>query len=600
MKRCLLLLLLPALLAAAPSPLVVGSVRDQYGAPIAGARVSAGQNAATTDRQGTFALFAAGVQRVAISCAYCKSLSVPVSADEPIVAFVHRYDALAQDAPSQRDVASVPYGRAESIASLRPFTVLENSSQPLPGPRLSDRASSSRGALLLQDGIPAYDVASNQSPFVVFPDYALTGSSWLPPSDAFSYGDLAGGGTLLAQSRSADRWTAVFAAGNTSALRAGETMDKAAWSAAASHDPEDQRARGDGFLRIPLGDDAFSVSAVASQDRYAPQGQRLDTSQGGVALSYDAMRQTHVSASLVAVGGGYDGASQTLAYSAKWSDVQAQARVATNTRIQFFTDAGARTSSGSYLTSGPIPRTSGIIAQTRIDMGVQTAGDRYFARVGAGAFDFAYSGGSAGARTSLTGGILAPGFSGTYAFDPHWSLQMDAGESFALPTILEAFVNPPDTPGLELDRNALLVETLSYGDLRRFRAAATFLSERVSGLDQGTIHSAGVSAQWQVTPTLALRAWLLRENDFTRPYEPVYRFGARPRPATVGSFWLTYESAGLRIDAIYRRDLLDYAIDPHFDASVSVPVASGLRIFAATERRAGTRGVMIGLRMDHP
>lgn len=601
MKRCLLFCLLPALLAAAPSPLVVGSVRDQYGAPIAGARVSAGQNATATDSQGTFALSAAGVQSVAISCAYCKPVRIAVTQGEPVVALVRRYDALVQEAPSERDVASVPYGRAESIVSLRPFTVFEDSSHALPGPQLSDHASSSRGALLFDNGIPSYDITSNQSAFVAFPDYTLQRVSWLPPSDGFAYGDLAGGGTLLAQTHSADRWTGVLAGGNTGALRAGETMDNAAWSAAASRDPEDQRTRGDGFVRIPLGDDAFSVGAVASQDRYTPQGQHLDTSQGGVRLSYDAMRETHLSASLVADGGGYDGSTQTIAYSAKWSDVQAQAGVATNTRIQFFTDAAARTSSGNYMTSGSIPRTSGIITQTRVDMGAQTFGDRYSARIGIGAFDFAYSGGAAGARTSLTGALLAPGFSGMYAFDPHWSLQVNAGESFALPTILEAFVLPQDAPALELDRNALLIGTLNYGDLRRFRAAATVMSERVSGLDQGTIHSAGVSAQWQVAPTLSLRAWLLHENDFTHPYEPVYRFGVRPQAATVGSYWLTYESAGLRIDAIYRRDLLDYRIDPHFDASISAPIGSGgLRVFAATQRRAGTRGATIGLRLAGP
>ncbi|HET9096391.1 MAG TPA: carboxypeptidase-like regulatory domain-containing protein [Candidatus Baltobacteraceae bacterium] len=600
MKRCLLFLLLPAVLAAAPAPLVVGSVRDQYGAPIAGARVSAGDNVTTTDALGTFALSAAHVQSVAITCAYCERLTVAVVEGEPVIALVRRYDALAQEAPTDRDVESVPYGRAESIASLRPFTVLENSSRPLPGPQLSDRASSSRGALVLDDGIPAYDVTSNQSAFVAFPDYALQHVSWLPPSDAFAYGDLAGGGTLLAQTHSADRWTGVLAAGSTGALRAGVTTDDTAWSAAASRDPDDQRVRGDGFVRIPLGDDAFSVTAVASQDRYAPGSQHLDTSQSGVRLSYEAMRETRVNFSLVADGGGYDGADRRLAYSAKWSDVQAQAGVATNARIQFFTDAGARTSSGSYAAGAPISRTSGIITQARIDMGARTAGDRYSARIGVGAFDFAYSGGAAGAHTSLTGGMLAPGFAGTYAFDPHWSLQLHAGESFALPTILEAFVYPQDTPELEIDRNALLIETLNYGDLRRFRAAATVMSERVTGLDRGTIHSAGVSAEWQIAPTLSLRAWLLRENDFTRPYEPVYRFGAQARPATVGSYWLTYESAGLRIDAIYRRDLLDYAVDPHFDASISAPVGGGLRIFAATQRRAGTRGLAIGLRMDAP
>lgn len=600
MKRWLPFFFLPALLAATPSPLVVGSVRDQYGLPITGAIVTAGDRVTTTDAQGTFALSAAGIRRVEISCAYCKPLSVTVAAGEPVIALVHRYDAVAHDAPTDRDIASVPYARAESVVSLRPFTVLENSSRALPGAQLSDRAASSRGALLLDNGIPVYDITSNQSPFVVFPDYALQSVSWLPPSDAFAYGDLAGGGTVIAQTHNDDRWSGVLAGANTSALRAGETVDDLAWSGAASREPEDRRERADAVLRIPSGDDTFSLAAVASGDSYAPATQRLDTSEGGVRFTYDSVRQNHVSASILADGGHYDGAAPSLDYSAKWTDVQAQTGIATNTRIQFFTDVAVRGSSGEYTTSGAIPPTAGTIAQTRIDMGAQTFGNGYSARLGVGAFDLAYSGGSAGARNTLVAGMLAPGFSGTYAFNPHWSLQLQAGESFALPTVLEEFVYPIEGPSIDFDRSTTAIGTLGYADLRRFRAAVTTLSERVTGLDQGTIHSTGISAAWQLAPAITLRAWLLHANDTTRPYEPVYRFGARPQPATVGSYWLTYESAGLRLDAIYRRDLLDYNIDPHFDASVSAPVTDSLRFFAQTERRAGARGVTIGLRVESP
>lgn len=600
MKRCLLSLLLPALLAAAPSPLVVGSVRDRRGAPIAGARVAAGEAVTQTDAQGTFALTATDVRSVTITCAYCEPLTLAVTAGEPVVALVRRYDAIARDAPSERDVASVPYGYAESIAALRPFTVFETSSHALPGAQLSDRGTSSRGSLLLDNGIPVYDITSNQSPFVVYPAYAVQSIAWLPPSDAFSYGDLAGGGTLIAQTHGSDRWSGLFAGGNTGALRVAQTLDSSAWSASASQEPEDKRTRADGSIRVPFGDDAFSIDAAASEDRYAPETQHLDTSEEGIRLGFESTRQNRVSATLLADGGGYDGAAPTTSYAAKWSDVQAQAGVTTNARIQFFTDAGVRASSGRYTTSAAIPSTAGTVAQTRIDMGAQTAGDRYEARIGVGAFDFSYAGGAAGARHALTGGILAPGFSGRYDFDPHWSLQVQAGESFALPTILETFVYPPDSPGIALDRNMVLIGTLGYGDLRRFRAEITTMSERVSGLDRGTVHSAGVSLAWQIAPALSLRAWLLHENDATQPYEPVYRFGVRPQPATVGSYWLTYESSGLRIDAIYRRDLLDYRIDPHFDASVSAPLSRWLGAFAATQRVDGSRSVTIGLRAWSP
>ncbi|HKU69133.1 MAG TPA: hypothetical protein VJP85_15280 [Candidatus Baltobacteraceae bacterium] len=601
MKRCLLVLALPALLAAAPTPLVVGSVRDQYGLPIEGARVSAAGTSAQTDAQGTFALEASNVRRVTIACPYCRTVTLTVRPDEPVVALVQRYDALAQEAPSQRDVASVPYSHAESIAALRPFTVLENTTHALPGPQLSDRGAFSRGALVLDNGIPLYDVASNQSPFVAFPAYALQRVSWIPPSDAFTYGDLAGGGTLAADTQSSDSWSGISALGGTSALRTGQTRDRAAWSLAASAQADDRRERADAFFRTPIGDDALDVSAIVAQDRYTPGVQELNTSDDGLRAAYTSVRRNRVSASLIADGGSYYGSTPNIDYSARWSDVQAEGGVATTTRIQFFTDLGVRASSGDYWTSGTaLPRAGGTIAQTHLDMGAQTAGERYSAKLGFGVFDAHYAGGASGSKTTLDGGMLAPSFSGSYALDPHWTLDVQAAESFALPTVLEAFVYPPETPGLAFDRNAFLAQTLAYADLRRFRASVTMLSERVRGLDVGTIHSLGVSAAWQIAPVLALRAWILRDNDRTAPYDSVYRFGARPQPATLASYWLTYESSGLRIDAIYRRDLLDYRTDPHVDASASAPIAPGWRLFGATEQRAGRRTVSFGLRAQTP
>lgn len=599
MKRWLLVLTLPALLAAAPSPLVVGSVRDQYGAPISGATVTGGAVSTQTDAQGTFALASGGVTRVRITCPYCEPLSVAVPADEPVVALVHRYQALAQDAPSETDIGALPYARAESIVSLRPFTVLENSSHALPGAQISDRGSASRGSLLLDDGIPMYDIATNQSPFIAFPAYTIRSARFLPPSDAFRYGDLAGAGTIIAGTHAQSPESSVLAAGDERALRTGQTLAQSAWTAAISHDAEDTRMRADGSLEIPAGDDAFALDAVTAADRLTPSGQYLSSWVSGVRAAYRSERQNRIDASFTADGGGYDGDLPAVAYNAKWSDLQLQGGVTTTARIQFFAGASARTSSGRYWTSSPkLPLTAGIVTQARVDAGVQTSGERYALRLGAGAFDLHYSGGLSGKRGALDGGLITPSFFGSYAFDPHWALEVQAGESFALPTVLEAFVHPQDGPDLTLDRNLLLMQTVRYGDLHRFRAEFTAMTERVSGLDNGTINSVGISASWQVAPAISLRAWLLHENDRTRPYEALYRFGARPQPASVGSYWITYESAGLRIDAIYRRDLLDYRVDPHFDASISAPLWNGARIFGATERRAGTRYVTAGLRFD--
>jgi len=593
----LLLLAFPALLAAAPSPLVVGSVRDQYGAPIAGARITVGDATARTDEQGTFALPSSGARQVAIACDYCEPITVSVRAGEPVVALVHRYDALASAAPSERDFAFVPYGRAESAAALAPFTLLENSAQPLPGPQLSDRGLSNRGMLVLADGIPLYDVASNESPFLNFPSHDVERATRLPPGDAFLYGDLAGGGTLLADTRTAQARSGALLDGTSSAARVAQSGSSGAWSAAASHEADDTRIAADVELRAAQGDQSLTFTALAARDRFAPNAQHVDTSNDGFRLDYGSAREQRVDASLTAQNGGYDWGTPATAFSARWSDVQAQAQVATQTRLQVFTGAAIRVSSGAYAAAdGSVPPTAGAIAQTRVDAGVQTSGDRYELHAGAAAFTTHYGGGSGTSPATFDAAFVTPSMWGRYELGPQWSYEAQAGASFSLPTILETFVTAPEGPALVLDRNALFEQTLTYSDLHRFRASLTSAHERVSGLDNGFVHAAGAGIAWQVSPLLSLRAWVLRSNNFTHPYEPVYRFGVPVQPATVGSAWLTYERRAVRIDAVYRRDLLDYAGDSHLDASISVPVSSELRIFGATERRAGERYISFGLR----
>lgn len=601
MKRCLLILAFPALLAAAPSPLVVGSVRDQFGAPITGAVVTGGGTSARTDAQGTFALPTATALSVGVTCPYCRPLTVAVAPNEPVVAIVHRYDALVDDVPSDRDITYLPYAHVESDASLRPFTVLETSSHLLPGASISDRGLTPRGSLVLDGGIPLYDVATNESPFVAFPGYTVQHVVWQPPSDAFTYGDLAGGGTLFTDTHSADTWSGIGAAGTAGVFRAGETSGDGAWSTAFSQFPGDERERADGTLSVSGNGDAFGFRALASQDRAYLSTQTLDSAVDAASLNYESARENRVDASVDFNGGSYAGTSPSLLYSARWSDVQAQAGVTTNTPVQFFANAGVRASSGYYSTSNyQLQLTAGAISQTRIDAGLQTSGDRYDLRLGAGGYDFFYSGGSDGAKTSMTGGVIVPGFTGSYELDPHWTLEVQAGGSFTLPTVAEAFVEQNHGPGLPFDRNRFVSPELTYGDLHRFRASLVYAAEGVSGLDNGTVHSEGVSAAWQFAPAFSVRAWLMHSDIQTLAYDSVFRFGANPQPATVGAYWITYESAGLRVDTIYRRDLLDYRIDPHFDAALSVPVARRFRAFASTERYAGTRSFIFGFRLQTP
>ncbi|MGB8907359.1 MAG: carboxypeptidase-like regulatory domain-containing protein, partial [Candidatus Cybelea sp.] len=115
----LLLVMLVAVPARATAPLVVGSVRDQHGAVIAGATVTGqtpdGSNpTTTTDASGTFALHAEGVVAVVVSCRYCRTTRVATLSGEPVVAIVRQYEALAAEAPTPGDLENLPYANVES------------------------------------------------------------------------------------------------------------------------------------------------------------------------------------------------------------------------------------------------------------------------------------------------------------------------------------------------------------------------------------------------------------------------------------------------------------------------------------------------------
>jgi hypothetical protein len=67
---------------------------------------------------------------------------------------------------------------------------------------------------------------------------------------------------------------------------------------------------------------------------------------------------------------------------------------------------------------------------------------------------------------------------------------------------------------------------------------------------------------------------------------------------TVNAFWLTYDATpgGLRLDAIYRRDLLDGAPFYHVDGDLSGPIADRLRWYAGVEDRTRRTFLDVGLR----
>ena len=235
MKRWSAALFAPLLLAAAPAPLVTGAVRDQYGEPIAGAVVSSDSSTTATDAAGTFAL-AGAAGSVTIRCSFCQTTLARVGQDFTVTAIVRRYGALSQDAPSPRDLASLPYSNVESAIALHPYTLLVDSSRMLPGPRISTYGASAQGGLLVDNGIPDYDVAAGVTTWRTLPAFDAQSVQVWDQSQAFRYGDMAAGGTFFVSTQPQSRFSAVAGGGSQGELVLDDTAGLGSYGFAIAND----------------------------------------------------------------------------------------------------------------------------------------------------------------------------------------------------------------------------------------------------------------------------------------------------------------------------------------------------------------------------
>ena len=581
MKHWTLALLLPALCAAAPSPspqpLLVGAVHDQYGLPVAGASIDAGSLLTMTDSSGTFALNTAqAAGEITISCPYCTPVHEPFQAGEPVVAIVRRYDALTQDAPSDRDLATLPYAHVASLLALRPFTVLNDSEFPVVGANVSLFGNPSTG-LIVDDGIPNYDIAAGRSTFSFFPAFSTQHVDVEEPSQAFRYGDEAGGGTFQLGSFGASGFSADAMLGGQRAARIADVGPNLSSSLSVFSAPTESSDRVDAQWNFPVGGDLVSATAIASSSREIPQTVRwINSSFDAVKLSYQRVRDTTVQAEVIVDGSGYDGSlGYNTGVSAGWSDFQADAGVETHGTVHAFADLALRRSTG-YWSDPSLPSpVAGTVAQTHVDAGVDSTSKMFSGSAGVGLYAIRYNGGT-GQPTALNMDVVLPSATFSYNPDPLWKASISSGESFALPSLLGVY-GPPGAPSLPIGQTNVTVEKLDYGDLQRVRT-------EIVSVD-GAMHSSGGSIAWQIAPDFSLRAWTLHMRD-----------GALP--GTVNSLWATYDNAsGMRVDLVERRDMVDGAPDQHFDASLSAPLSKHLHWFVATERRLFTRYYEAGLRI---
>ncbi len=476
---------------------------------------------------------------------------------------------------------------------------MNDSSTALPGPRLSFYGLSRFGGLLVDNGVPSYDIVADVSPWRSIPGFDAASATTSDQSQAFRYGDMASGGSYFVQTQPAGQAQGSLLNGTERAIGFAGTGSSFSGNAAASADDDDSRARADASYQFALGPGTLSAEAIASNDAQGPD-QNTDSNTSAVRLHFDSRRGAHTYADLIADRSGYTSffAPGQPVYG-EWSDFSLETGVASNAPISTFVDAGARFSTGYY---DPIAlggaRVAGTTLQTHVSMGAQSKIGRLSWQAGLGAFNASYTGGSSGQSTPLSAQILAPSATLSYDLTPQWQLALDANQSFRLPTLLEAYGYGADLSALFYDRYGMQDAKLTFTDLRRLRVSVFAMNAHVSDLDNGNVTAAGASLAWQIAPALSVRAWTLHVDDTSAPYAPIFRFGVPPQPATPASVWMTYEnSSGIRADLIWRSDLIDYRPDTHLDGSISAPLEHGFRWFIGSESRQGDRYITAGLRL---
>lgn len=601
------LVLALVLLGAAPAatPLVTGSVRDTSGQAIVGALVS-GRGAdgtvagTTTAADGTFALRAAGVEQVEIRCRFCMKAQAPVAADGTAIVIVRRFGALASDAPTRADIANLPYAHVESDITLRPFAILENSTDLAPGPQLSDRVAQRGGGLVVDAGLPAYDIATGLSPFLTIPDRYTQSVASVPQSGSFRYGDLADDGTFVLDPRS-EGSDASVTTGDGTALRAGNAGDGLAISGGLSNSASERRSRVDAQYATAIPQGTVLASVLASDGSSLAGSSALSGAFTGATASVERTQGFTERFDAYADRGSYVLHYDDSGFDSSWSDSGAAVTLHANATIAPFAQFGVRSSAGSYAGAPPnVPNIAATLTQAQEILGVHASAKTYDVLVALGGYDAAYAGGSYGRKSEAAANAGTPLVRVRFTLGDRWSLDVSTGESFRLPTFTQNYNSVAMPTNLQLDRDSTLATTVGYTDASRVSLEATALVRNTNGFDTGRITSVGGSLAWQIAPALSVRAWWLRETPDQYAETTSALLGAAPQATGVGSLWLSYDAGHLRVDAIWRQDLLNYLPDAHLDASVSGPFDARMRWFIGTERLLGVHHVDAGLRFAAP
>lgn len=532
---------------ASADDLVVGVVHDTDGYPVAGATValqSAAGSAAgsgVTAADGTFAVDAsAEVARVAIRCAYCQALTVTPVPGRPVVVLVRRFAALRDRGISAADARVLPYASARGDAALLPFTVSTYG-------WLSDRGLAGARGTVLSDGFALYRPTDGVDLSMAIPNHATAGVAQADPAQTNAYPNGAGGLFLF------------------------DTLDQSAGLARVDADTADD-------LTVRAGNDVRGMFATS----------------GGSASATRAV----LDGTLPAAGGtvdvrALDAAGLGAAASAFATTLTAPLGAATLTATASLgrsvdangpanSDVAALALQSGALTYGVrATRASGVVdyglsgAQDDARAYVEAAHDDGRTRFSA-SLTAAQSGETYAVWTSANGAVL-PALSVATRLGPEFTLHADSIDAL-IDTPLYVLEYLPN--GTAVDRSHLTDAGLGFDDSGRLRVDAMVFRQTVTGMGYGTTGGSGISAIWQIAPSVALRTWTLISQNNGGLY------GTGLADLDRSSTWLTAGNV-VRVDAIWRGSAID--------GDVSLPLGRQARFTAGTRRNGANRLITAGV-----
>lgn len=561
---CLGLALLP--LPCAAQGLLTGVVRDQDGAVVAGAEVTArdGRGASlesvAAGPDGTFAIDvpAATLQ---VRCDYCRPLSV-VAGSSPLILFVQRYRALTSAAPNARDLAALPYARPKNQAALIPFTTIS--------PQNVSFGVDRGRALIATGGLAAYSIADGTTALSSFPDRYLEQLAAVAPAQGYRYGSYGDGGSIDFEPFADERLGARLDSGREEDLALRYAAGPLSAAVGASEGGGVRRARADLGGTAPLLGGILRTSAALAEDG--------DQTYGALAGSYATFSRRYATfADVNAMQLDQEPVARPTPESAG-SSIFAGIRVRNLGPAGLEFGGRVRSSSGYYNVPRNGPQAAGTQDEAALysDLSFSTGGGHVAAAAGIDGVrrsnPYAY-----GASTTL-----APLGSLEYAqsLGAYVTLSASGIASVRVPTLVEslAYVGLPP-----VDRDQLMQTALTFTDRSRFSAELTAYRQRIAGATNTADAGLGLSLVWQIAPALALRTWSLQPSQ-NRSY---FYYYAQTAPQRTQAVWLTYD-AGTRVDAIYYTG--------HFDGDLNLPLDASTALRIGRDSSTGSPVYSFGLR----